>query len=70
MKQRLCALFTRKAEYIAMTYAIQEDNFFRQLFSDMTGCEKDTATFNMDNQEAIALAKNQVHHQRSKHIDI
>lgn len=53
-----------------MTCAMQEANFLRQLYSDMTGCESDTVTLNVDNQGAIVLAKNPVHHQRSKHIDI
>lgn len=36
----------------------------------MTGDIKDNVTLYADNQGAIALAKNPVHHQRSKHIDI
>lgn len=49
---------------------MQEANFVRKLFSDITRCEKGTVTLNVDNQGAIALAKNPVHYQRSKHIDI
>lgn len=41
-----------------------------QLFVDMCGCESKTVVIHVDNQGAIALAKNPVHHQRSKHIDI
>merc|ERR1712212_1155612 len=69
-KQRIVALSTCEAEYMAMTYAMQEANFLRQLYSDITGCDRDTVHLHVDNKGAIALAKNPVHHQRSKHIDI
>ena len=36
----------------------------------MTNCDKSSVILNVDNQGAIALAKNPVFHQRSKHIDI
>ena len=36
----------------------------------MTGSEYESVIMYVDNQGAIALAKNPVHHQRSKHIDI
>ena len=36
----------------------------------MTNSNKTFVTLNVDNQGAIALAKNPVFHQRSKHIDI
>ena len=41
----------------------------RQLFSDMTDCDRDTVTLHVDNTRAIDLAKNPLQHQRSKHID-
>jgi hypothetical protein len=55
---------------MALSCAMQEANFLRQLFSDMKGCAPSTVTLYADSQSAIALAKNPVHHQRSKHIDI
>ena len=69
-KQRVVALSTCEAEYMAMTRAMQEANFLRQLYSDMTGCDRDTVLLHVDNKGAIELARNPVHHQRSKHIDI
>ena len=53
-----------------MTSAFKEARFLRQLFADINGCEKQSVKLFGDNQGAIALAKNPVHHQRSKHIDI
>lgn len=49
---------------------MQETNFLRQLYSDMTNCDRNTVTLYVDNKGAIALSKNPVNHQRSKHIDI
>lgn len=69
-RQQCVALSTCEAEYIALSHAIQEAKFLKQLLSDMKGgCEIYTL-LNVDNQGAIALAKNPVYHQRSKHIDI
>ena len=36
----------------------------------MLGCNEQPIVLHADNQGAIALSKNPVHHQRSKHIDI
>jgi hypothetical protein len=69
-KQNVVALSSCEAEYMALTAAMQEANFLRQLFADMQDCTRESVTLFADNQGAIALAKNPVHHQRSKHIDI
>ncbi len=69
-KQKVIALSTCEAEYVAMTCAMQEANFLRQLYSDMTNSKKDSVILHVDNKSAIALAKNPIHHQRTKHIDI
>ena len=63
-------LSTCEAEYISLTSAIQEAKFLSQLLLDMNGGTKSTVILNVDNQGAICLAKNPVHHQRTKHIDI
>ena len=69
-KQRIVALSSCEAEYLSLTSAIQEGNFLRQLYADMTNSDKTYVTLNVDNQGAMALATNPVFHQRSKHIDI
>jgi hypothetical protein len=69
-KQGTVALSTCEAEYMSMTLAIQESVFLKQLLSDMKGSDIGPVVLYVDNQGAIALAKNPVHHQRSKHIDI
>ena len=69
-KQQTVALSSCEAEYIAITAGIQEAKFLRQLLVDMQGGDMATVTMYVDNQGAISLAKNPVHHQRTKHIDI
>ena len=55
---------------MALTCAMQEGNFLRQSFSDMSGSVNKCVILDADNQGAIALPKNPVHHQRSKNIDV
>ncbi len=70
-KQRTVALSTCEAEYMALAEATQEAIFLTQLFKDMTNSDQyDKFILYCDNQSAIALAKNAMVHQRSKHIDI
>ncbi|PIK39827.1 hypothetical protein BSL78_23335 [Apostichopus japonicus] len=70
-KQRTVALSTCEAEYMALAAATQEAKFLVQLWRSMTNSDSvNTVSLYCDNQGALALAKNPVHHQRSKHIDI
>ena len=69
-KQRVVALSSCEAEYVAITRAMQEANVLRQLYSDMTNSERDTVILHVDNKGVIALSRNPVQHQRFKHIDI
>ena len=68
-KQPVVALSSCEAEYVALTYCIQEAKFLKQLLFDMLNLEFPISVF-VDNQSAIKLAKNPVFHQRSKHINI
>jgi transposase InsO family protein len=69
-KQPTIALSTTEAEYMAISQCTREAIWLRQLMSDV-GLEQKKATLIMcDNQGAIALMKNPIHHSRSKHIDI
>lgn len=69
-KQKIVALSSCEAEYVALTCSIQEAKFLSQLFADIQGSEKQPIVLYGDNQGALSLAKNPVHHQRTKHIDI
>ena len=71
-KQQSVALSTCEAEYMSLSAAVQEGKFLSQVLTDMMPEQNGIDHFILycDNQGAIALAKNPVHHQRSKHIDI
>ena len=69
-KQNSVALSSCEAEYVALAFAVQEIKFLHQLLSDMNVPTRKPTNLFVDNQGAIALAKNPVHHQRCKHIDI
>ena len=69
-KQPIVSLSSCEAEYVAMTSAIQEAKFLKMLMLDMNFDHVQPVKLFADNQGAIALAKNPVHHQRTKHIDI
>ena len=69
-KQPTVALSTCEAEYVALTNAIQETKFLRQLCVDMRVSIAGKLLIMIDNQGTMNLTRNPVHHQRSKHIDI
>ena len=69
-KQNTVSLSTCEAEYVAITHAIKEGKFLQQVFSDINNSQKCMFNLNCDNQGALKLAYNPIHHERSKHIDI
>lgn len=70
-KQSCVALSTCEAEYMALALTVQESLYLNKLLKDMDRkYGSDPALIFEDNQGTIALAKNPVNRQRSKHIDI
>lgn len=69
-KQPTVALSTAEAEYMAMAHASKEAIWLRTLLSEIGFPQESPSTIHVDNQGAIALANNPVHHARTKHIDI
>jgi len=67
-RQSTVALSSTEAEYMALTHTTKEAVWLRTLTE--LGFEQVTTTLYEDNQSSIALAKNPVHHARTKHIDI
>jgi hypothetical protein len=59
-----------EAEYMAAFGAIQELIWIKGVLSEIGIQLVDPITLRMDAKSAIALAKNPMHHKRSKHIDI
>ena len=70
-RQKTVALSSCESEYMALTAATQEALYLSQLLKDLLIENSiEPVKINADNQGAIVLAKNPVHHSRSKHIDI
>lgn len=67
--QNVVALSTTKAEYATATEAIKEAIWLKGIVTEL-GHEQKQLTIFSDNQSAISLSKNQVHHEKAKHIDI
>jgi hypothetical protein len=69
-KQRVVALSSCEAEYIAAAGAACEGVWLALLLAELTGGAIVAPKLRVDNKSAIALMKNPVHHGRSKHIDV
>ena len=69
-KQKVVALSSCEAEYIAATTAACQGIWLSRLLAELTEAAEAPATLRVDNKSAISLCKNPVHHDRSKHIDV
>ena len=69
-KQKIVALSSCEAEYIAASTGACQGMWLARLLAELKGEEANTVTLKIDNESAIALSKNPVFHDRSKYIDI
>ncbi|KAJ1268379.1 hypothetical protein BS78_07G130300 [Paspalum vaginatum] len=69
-KQRVVSLSACEAEYIATTTAATQAIWIARLLGDLLGTEPEAVGLKVDSKSALALAKNPVFHERSKHIHI
>ena len=67
--QKVVALSSTEAEYMAATEAVKEAIWLKGLASEI-GFDSEDVTVFCDNQSALHLIKNPIFHERSKHIDI
>ncbi|CAA7042283.1 unnamed protein product [Microthlaspi erraticum] len=67
--QRVAALSTTEAEYIALTEAVKEGIWLRGLLQDF-GFKQEAVKVWCDSQSAICLSKNNLFHERTKHIAV
>ena len=67
--QSIVALSTTEAECMAVIEAIKEAIWLHGLVEDLEIYQEHVSIF-CDSQSAIYLAKNQVYHSRTKHIDV
>lgn len=69
-KQESIALSSAEAEYVAATSSACQAIWLRRIFEDMGEHQPDSTEILSDNKSAIAMAKNPVFHNRTKHIAI
>ncbi|KAJ4708896.1 Retrovirus-related Pol polyprotein from transposon TNT 1-94 [Melia azedarach] len=67
--QPTVTLSTTEAEYMALTEVAKVGIWLKRLVNDL-GLHHDQAIVYCDNLSSICLAKDQVHHERTKHIDV
>ena len=63
------ALSSCEAKYIASANAACQGIWLSRLLGELLGVQAPKVKLLVDNKSAIALSKNPVHHDRSKHID-
>ena len=72
--QKTVALSSCEAEYMAYKEAFKEslflNSFIKELPNYIQKIFKDLNRINTDSKSAIDLAKNPIHHSRTKHVDI
>ncbi|KAF0708767.1 hypothetical protein AaE_013097 [Aphanomyces astaci] len=69
IRQRITALSSCEAEYIAAAEAARESTWLRGLMTDL-GAGQDQVTLHCDNMSAIATSKSTAINERTKHIDV
>jgi hypothetical protein len=69
-KQPIVTLSTCEAEYVAVSWCVGHAIWLRNLLRELKLPQHEATEIRIDNKSAIELAKNPVHHERSKHIDV
>jgi hypothetical protein len=69
-KQPVVALSSTEAEYYAMSEAIKELLWIRQLLNEVGMNVNDSSIVHQDNLSTMAIAMNPIQHQRVKHMDV
>jgi hypothetical protein len=70
LKQQVVALSSCEAEYITATTAATQAIWMARLLGALLGREPEVVELKVDSKFALALARNPVYHERSKHIDL
>jgi hypothetical protein len=69
-RQQTVALSSCEAEYMALSYSIQEVMWCKYWIYEVLGMDVNNIVIHDDSQSAIKLIQNDIYHQRTKHIDI
>jgi hypothetical protein len=70
LKQRMVVMSSCEAEYVAATSAATQGVWLAWLLADLRQEVVKPVELRVDNQSALALMKNPVFHERSKHIKV
>jgi hypothetical protein len=70
VKQQVVALSICEAEYIAASTVSTQTLWLVRLLRDLLGKDTGAVELRVDSKSALALAKNPVFHERSKHIQV
>ena len=69
-KQPVISVSSTEAELYALSEAVREGIWIRRLLKELNEPLLSSTIVNQDNKSTIAIAKNPIHHQRTKHIDV
>lgn len=69
-KQTVVATSTAEAEYRSMAMAVCEVLWVKQLLRELGLKQIEATPIMCDNQAALAIAANPVHHEKTKHVEI
>ncbi|RVW58950.1 Retrovirus-related Pol polyprotein from transposon RE1 [Vitis vinifera] len=69
-KQSVVSRSSAKAEFRAMAHDIGEGIWLRRVLKELKISDEEPMKMFCDNQSAINIAKNPVHHDRTKHVEI
>ncbi|KAE8735514.1 hypothetical protein F3Y22_tig00000340pilonHSYRG00533 [Hibiscus syriacus] len=69
-KQPVVTLSTCEVEYMAARSCVCHVIWLRRLLKELNFAQENATQIYLDSRSAIELAKNHVHHERSKHIDL
>ena len=70
LKQKVVALSSCKAEYVAATTVATRAVWLTQLLGDFKGRDTSTVELKVNNKLVLALLKNPIFHERRKHNDV
>jgi hypothetical protein len=70
LKQRVVALSSCEAKYVAATAAATQAVWLTRLLGELMGRKAECVELMMDSKSALALSKNPVFHEWSKHIEL
>jgi hypothetical protein len=69
-KQPVVSISSTEAEYYALSEAVKEVLWVRQVFNEIGIPLNDPTIVHQDNRSTIAIAMNPIQHQRVKHMDV